>query len=46
MIVFALGLCILSVAVATAIYDTWQKNRIVKELDNRQAPVPELLKAA
>jgi len=45
---FALGLCILGLVVATAIHDTWWENWQVKKkkLADRSAPVPDIPDAA
>src|SRR2546422_11369179 len=45
-LVFALGLCILGLAVATAIHDTWWETRQGKKTTDRRAPVPDVSDAA
>ena len=42
----ALGLCILGLAVATAIHDTWWEKRQGQKTKDRSAPVPDLPNAA
>jgi hypothetical protein len=44
--VFALGLCILGLAVATALHDTWWANRQDKKTKDRPVPLPDLPDAA
>ena len=45
-LVFALGLCILGLAVATAIHDTWWEKRQGQKTTDRPAPVPDVPDAA
>ena len=42
----ALGLCILGLAVATAIHDTWWEKRQGQKTTDRPAPVPDVPDAA
>ena len=45
-LVFALGLCVLGLAIATAIHDTWWEKRQGQKTKDRSAPVPDLPNAA